>query len=132
MIKIKLYRIIITTFIAFIVVGAMMGMSLSECKTADFSLSDMGADFQGIVDLDELDLWQIKEGLPSPRLHTASQMSGVIDVMNECSSDSCPNNCNAYEYTRYHYGEFNIPYTIDQSAINEGIEDLIVQAVLSI
>ena len=38
-------------------------------------------------------------------------------------------NCNGYSYAGYHYGEFNISYIIDASALAQpGLESLIVQA----
>ena len=50
-------------------------------------------------------------------------------VISSCISGCTEDTCNGYKYSGAHYGANTIPFTIDQSAINEGLEEMIMEAV---
>lgn len=50
-------------------------------------------------------------------------------VISSCESSCTKDTCNGYKYNNAHYGANTIPFTIDRSAVDEGLESMILEAV---
>jgi len=85
----------------------------------------------GGFDLSKLDLSNNRNGTISAA-HTTIEMNDATKVLSTCAAKygpcSNPNSCNCYAFLGWHYGVRDIPYSIDSSATNKGIDDDIEDA----